>query len=75
MPYFVENYKRKVKLLEEVPHDGVPFAHASTGTYIFAKAFGADGAVRRFGRMLKPMGVMMRPFIFWHGLRRRILND
>jgi len=42
VPYFVENYERKVKLFEEVQHDGVPFAHASTGTYIFAKAFGAE---------------------------------
>lgn len=40
VPMVVENYRRQVALFEAVPHDGVPTANISTGTQLFAAAFG-----------------------------------
>lgn len=62
VPYFVENYERQVKLLEAVQHDGVPFVQPSTGTYIFAKAFGAT--VNVYQGDTSPAAI---PFIFSAG--------
>jgi hypothetical protein len=42
VPWAVENYQRKVRLLDAVPHDGVPTCDMSTGTQIFAAAFGCE---------------------------------
>lgn len=40
VPWVIENYNRSIDLLENVPHDGVPFASLGTGTHIYAAAFG-----------------------------------
>jgi len=40
VPLVVENYRRQVELLEAVGHDDVPTADISTGTQLFAAAFG-----------------------------------
>lgn len=42
IPWIVENYERQVKSLEFFHDDNVPFAKLSTGTHIFAQAFGCD---------------------------------
>lgn len=41
VPYFAENYRREVSMLENVGGDIVPQARASTATHIYAAAFGA----------------------------------
>jgi len=40
VPWAVKNYERKLRLLDAVPHDGVPACDLPTGTQIFAAAFG-----------------------------------
>jgi hypothetical protein len=40
VPWAVENYRRKVELLEAVPSDEVPTCDMTTGTHVFAAAFG-----------------------------------
>lgn len=40
VPWVVENYQRKLQLLEAVPNDEVPTCDMATGTHIFAAAFG-----------------------------------
>ena len=42
IPWMVENYKRQVKSLEQYQDDGVPIAKLSTGTQLFANAFGCE---------------------------------
>lgn len=42
LPWVVENYKRECDLLEALQDDTVPLARLSTGTHIFAQAFGCD---------------------------------
>ncbi|TFH15953.1 MAG: hypothetical protein E4H02_06745 [Lentisphaerales bacterium] len=46
VPWVVENYERQLRLLEEVDHDNVPCARMTTGTHIYAAAFGCE--VHRF---------------------------
>ncbi len=40
LPYILDDYTAQVRLLEKLDHDAVPFAHLTTGTGIFAAAFG-----------------------------------
>jgi len=40
VPWAVENYQRKLKLLDEVPSDDVPTCDMATGTHVYAAAFG-----------------------------------
>jgi len=42
LPWVVENYRRKVKSLELHQDDSVPVAALSTGTQLFAHAFGCE---------------------------------
>ncbi|OPZ26277.1 MAG: Uroporphyrinogen decarboxylase (URO-D) [Lentisphaerae bacterium ADurb.BinA184] len=42
VPVLAENYRRRVRLLEEVPHDGVPYVPLMTGTQLYAAAFGCQ---------------------------------
>lgn len=46
VPWVVENYRRQVEMLEAVGDDAVPYAKISTGTHIYAAAFGCQ--VHRF---------------------------
>ena len=46
VPWIVDGYRRQVEMLEAVGDDAVPFAKISTGTHIYAAAFGCE--VRRF---------------------------
>ncbi|MBI4977617.1 MAG: hypothetical protein HZC28_09050 [Spirochaetes bacterium] len=41
VPYFAENYRREIEMLESAGGDIVPQARASTATHIYAAAFGA----------------------------------
>lgn len=40
VPWAIENYRRKLRMLEEVASDEVPTCDLSTGTQIYAAAFG-----------------------------------
>lgn len=40
LPWVTENYARHVKILEAVGDDSVPLAPLTTGTYLYASAFG-----------------------------------
>lgn len=40
VPWAVRNYQRKLDLLAAVPHDDVPTCDLSTGTHLYAAAFG-----------------------------------
>jgi hypothetical protein len=40
LPYILDDYTAQARLLEKLDHDAVPFAHLTTGTGIFAAAFG-----------------------------------
>jgi hypothetical protein len=40
LPYIVEDYTAQVCLLDKLDHDAVPYVHLTTGTGIFAAAFG-----------------------------------
>ncbi|MCX7045683.1 MAG: hypothetical protein NTX50_09400 [Candidatus Sumerlaeota bacterium] len=42
VPWVAENYRRQVDLLEAVGDDSVPCARLSTGTHLFAAAFGCE---------------------------------
>ena len=46
VPWMVENYRRLAEFVEKVGDDSVPTARLSTGTHIFAAAFGC--IVHRF---------------------------
>ena len=46
VPWVVENYRRQIEMLEAVGDDAVPCARLSTGTHIYAAAFGCN--VHRF---------------------------
>ena len=40
LPWAVKNYRNQLDCFEKVDHDGVPLAHLTTGTHIYAAAFG-----------------------------------
>ena len=42
VPWVVESYQRDLQLLEATGNDSVPVAKLSTGTHIFAQAFGCE---------------------------------
>lgn len=46
VPWVVENYRRQIEMVEAVGDDAVPCARLSTGTHIYAAAFGCE--VHRF---------------------------
>jgi len=42
VPTAVANYRKQLDMLEAMEHDGVPSAKLTTGTHIYAAAFGCD---------------------------------
>ncbi len=42
VPWFEENYRRRLRLAEALDDDTVPLARLNTGTHVFAQAFGCE---------------------------------